>query len=128
MRDEAFLDQFEQCTLPKEYFKHRGHLRIAWLYLNRYSFPEACDHIRSGIKRYAASLGASQIYHETVTMTWARLVSNAMKIKNTDTFTDFEAAHPQLFNSKLIYEYYSTSLLESDAAKQEWIAPDLKSL
>lgn len=128
MRDEAFLNQFEQCTLPKEYFKHKGHLRIAWLYLGKYSFPEACDHIRSGIKRYAASLGASQIYHETMTMAWVRLVFNAMQTQRAETFADFEAANPQLFNSKLIHEYYSASLLQSDAAKQAWIEPDLKSL
>lgn len=128
MRDESFLNQFEECTLPKEHFKHRGHVRIAWLYLNRFPFDEACDHIRNGIQRYAASLGASQIYHETMTMAWARLVFNAMQAKNAHTFDDFAAAHPSLFNSQLIHEYYSAPLLQSDAAKQQWIEPDLKSL
>ena len=127
MQDHAFLQQFENCTLPKENFKHKGHLRIAWIYLCHHPFPLALEHIAAGIKKYAASLGASQIYHETMTQAWARLVSAAMQAENTETFDQFIHLHPQLLNSNALAEYYSPECLASNNAKCEWVQPDLKS-
>jgi hypothetical protein len=41
MTDDAFLSAFEACTLDPQHFNHRGHVRLAWLYLQRYPFDEA---------------------------------------------------------------------------------------
>lgn len=128
MNDQDFLNQFEVCSLPKEHFKHRGHLRIAWLYLDKYPYPEAVRAVRTGIMKYAASLGAAQIFHETVTLTWIQLVAAARHKKDTSSFDDFMAENPELANSKLIYEYYSPELLQTETAKNAWQPPDLQKL
>lgn len=128
MNDQDFLQQFEACSLPKELFKHRGHLRVTWLYLEKYAYPEAVDAVRDGIKKYAASLGAAQIFHETMTLAWIKLVAAARHQKDASSFEDFMAAHPELANSKLIHEYYSLELLQTDAARNAWLTPDLQPL
>ncbi len=95
MQDQEFLAQFEQCTLPKENFRHRGHLRICWYYLSHYPVNEANQRIVEGIKRYAASLGASHIYDETLTQSWIARVQQAMDKSYLD-FAEFIIHHPEL--------------------------------
>src|SRR5579885_227640 len=98
IHDNEFKLQFENCTLSKDKFGHRGHLRIAWIYLSLYPFSQALELITSGIKRYAASLGASHIYHETLTQVWAKLVNKAIQKKQSRTFEDFLLTHPFLLD------------------------------
>ena len=38
---QQFLEQFENQTLDPNYFDHRGHIRLAWLYLNDATFDQA---------------------------------------------------------------------------------------
>jgi hypothetical protein len=128
MTDQEFLNQFELCTLPKEYFTHQGHLRMTWLYLNSNPYPQALQLISRGIQHYAASLGATQKYHETITQAWARLVHLSMQKQNAVTFDEFISKNQHLLDSKLVLKYYSAELLGSAEAKQRWIEPDFMRL
>ncbi|VVC76268.1 hypothetical protein AQUSIP_15770 [Aquicella siphonis] len=128
MHDQEFLRQFETLTLAKSEFSHQGHLRIAWLYLGKNTFEQAVYQITHGIRRYAAHLGAAHIYHETLTKTWIHLVRAAMIIQTHKTFEEFLLGHPHLQNKALPFQYYSEALLQSEAARKQWIEPDLKSL
>lgn len=126
MQDSIFLAEFEHCTLPKEYFKHQGHLRITWIYLTRYSLDQAIPLIKQGILRYATSLGAAHIYHETLTCAWIYLVKAAMQ--SEDCFATFMKNNPQLLDKNLPFQYYSQALLNSDHARKTWVEPDLQIL
>ena len=53
--DEAFLKAFEDCTLPFEQWKHRAHLKVAYLYLRHLPYAPALDKIRANIRRYNAA-------------------------------------------------------------------------
>ena len=59
--DSHFLQQFEQATLPAALFDHLGHLRAAFLFLERESVILAQRHFASAIQRYAAALGKEPI-------------------------------------------------------------------
>lgn len=125
MNDEIFLSQFETCILPKEHFNHRGHLRIAWLYLNQNTYEVALFKLTHGLRRYATSLNAAHIYHETLTRLWIYLVYKAIT-KKYSSFEDFIQANTELLNKSLPYQYYSTTLLDSEEARRYWIEPDLQ--
>jgi hypothetical protein len=125
MQDQEFYVQFENCTLPKEYFRHYGHLRICWINLSRHELDIAMPLITAGIKRYAASLGAAHIYHETLTRAWIYLVHEARDNIVHATFEDFITHHQELMDKSLPYQYYSDTILNSETAKQTWIAPDI---
>lgn len=127
MSDDMFLFQFENCTLPKENFKHQGHLRLAWLYLNNYSFDQAFIHLSQGILRFATSLNAQHIYHETLTRVWLHLVHQAMH-QPADNFSAFIANNPHLLDKHLPLHYYSHAHLFSDLARKQWVEPDLKAI
>jgi hypothetical protein len=98
MTDEDFVQQIEACTLPKEAFTHRNHLRLAWLYLSDRQNGAPEDRIAETIQRYAASLGATRKYSHSLTMTWMGLVDAAMKVTPASSFEVFIAAHAELLD------------------------------
>jgi hypothetical protein len=128
MTDSEFLKAFEECTIPNTEFNHRAHIRMAWLYLNQEGYESGSRKIVDGIKRFAA-FHHSQLYHETITHFWIRLVQHA--ISEHPKITDFDlllAQVPCLTRTGSIYQHYSKELLKTARAKQEWCDPDLLSL
>jgi hypothetical protein len=129
MTDQEFAEAFEKCELPKELFHHRDHLRLAWIYLQRYGSTQAEARISESIRRYAAHLGVSEKYHETITVAWLRLVRQASDCAPRGAgFVGVLAACPHLLKQDALREYYSGAALESERARHVFVEPDLKAL
>jgi hypothetical protein len=125
MNDSEFLQAFEEGTLRP--FPHRSHIRMAWLYLRAHRWEVGVQKIRGGIRRYAEGLGASSKYHETITLFWAHLVYYVIQcFPEVDDFDTLVALHPGLLDASLITRHYSDRLLYSEAARFQWIAPDMQ--
>src|ERR1043165_6040816 len=112
--DREFVAAFEDCTLPPELFPHRAHVRLAWLYLREESLLRVLPRYTEGIKRYAASLGASAKYHETIT--WAFLFLIHERMQDEETFEAFAARNADLFEP-ILRQYYRPETLGSDRAQ-----------
>jgi hypothetical protein len=129
MSDDAFVEAFESCALPKGAFHHRDHIRLAWLYLRQHDFPVAAGRIEQSIRRFAAHLGISEKYHHTITIVWLRLVATALrKSPGTGTLENLFEQHPELLDQNLPFQFYSRERMLSDAARSAWIEPDLQPL
>jgi N-formylglutamate deformylase len=100
MTDDEFLQQIEGCTLPKEAFTHRNHLRLAWLYLNDRQAGDPDVRIAATIQRYATSIGAATKYDHELTMRWMRLVEAAIAAAPAASFDQFIAARPELLTTR----------------------------
>ncbi|WP_323844000.1 hypothetical protein [Microbulbifer magnicolonia] len=125
--DETLIAQFRDRTLSPEYFDHRGHLRVAWLYLRRYPLADACAHMCADTRAYATSLGAPGKYHHTITEALMRIVGLRLCGSENQNFDAFLAANPELLRnaSGLLRRHYSDACLDSEAARSGWVAPDL---
>jgi hypothetical protein len=129
MDDSAFVAAFEDCTLPTTLFRHREHLRLAWLYLRDLPYDEAALRMEQSIRRYAAHHGASDKYHHTVTMLWMRLIAAARdETPGASTFEAFIAAHPDLLDKETPRRFYSAQRFASVEARTRWVEPDLAAL
>ena len=53
--DAKFLQAFEECTLPFAEWRHRAHIKVAYLYLCALPFDAALNKARANIKRYNAA-------------------------------------------------------------------------
>jgi hypothetical protein len=125
--DEAFRRAFERCTIPNEAFRHRDHIRLAWIYLRDSDLDGAITRITESIRRYADHHGASGRYHETLTQAWARIVALAIAATPRAASVDeLLAAHPHLLDKGLPLRHFSGTLLWSDAARRQWVEPDLR--
>jgi hypothetical protein len=133
MNDEEHLRRFEDHSLPKEQWTHRAHLKVAYLYLNRFSQPKALARLRLGIQAYNSAQGIQDTptggYHETMTQVWLQLLHSALRqfgpAKSADAF--FEA-QPQLCDKNTPLLFYSRDRLMSPEAKHSFVAPDLTAL
>jgi hypothetical protein len=127
--DENFLRAFEDLSFPGVQFHHREHLRVAWLYLKSSDASRAAERMSAGIRRFANHHGATQKYHHTLTLFWMRLVAVALVETPPDsTFEEFLTANPELGDKNLFAKYFSETLLQTPAARESWVEPDLQPL
>jgi hypothetical protein len=127
--DEDFLRAFEDLSFPADQFHHREHIRAAWLYLRSSDAPRAAERMCDGIRRFANHHGATQKYHHTLTLGWMRLVAAALiETPEAYTFEQFIATQPQLMDTNLLAKHFSKELLQTAAAREDWVEPDLNPL
>src|ERR1700736_1437278 len=80
MLDDAdFLHAFETGALPSSAFRHRDHLRLAWLYLRRDGAETGAQAVVDGIRHFATAHGAADRFHETLTRFWVHLVQHLLE-------------------------------------------------
>lgn len=130
MNDADFLQALEDCSLDKVHFDHRGHLRAAWLYLEKYPFEEAATRCGNAIRRYAGHLGATGKYHVTLTRAFMYIIADLRRSHPADDWQSFIAACPDLVTrpKALVARHYSEEVLGSDKARTGFIEPDRESL
>ena len=129
MKDEAFARAFENGFVTPEEFDHLAHVRVAWVYLRETASLEAAlSRMRDGIRRFAASAGASQKYHETITVLWMRILADVKAGGASGDLADVLRAHPELADKELPLRYYSRERLFSDEARAAWVEPDRQPL
>ncbi len=129
MDDREFLRLFHEGSLPSEEFRHRGHLRLAWLVLSCHQRDEAENILGREIRRFAIASGAPSKYHDTLTRFWVRLVGHAMEYSpGVRSIDDLLAMFPFLIERSLPYRHWRGETLNSDRARAGWVEPDLVSL
>ena len=124
------MTQFENQTLNSIHFKHIGHLRLAWLYLNSNDVDTAIKLICSGIQAYAESLGATTKFHLTITDAIVRIMAKrvgAMAEKKWDLFLD---ENNDLVEDALsvLHQYFSKDILFSEEARISLVQSDIRPL
>ena len=118
MNDQEFLKGFHERTLSSENFRHRDHLRLAWLVLRRHSLEEALSILSNEIRLYATSKGATSTFNETLTRFWIRLVNHVIQTNpNLQEFERFLNAYPYLLEKQLQYLSLRQETLSSPGAR-----------
>jgi hypothetical protein len=133
MDDDAFLKDFASCAIPHDRWRHRDHIKTAYLYLVRHPFDEALDRMRAGIQALNRAHKTPETlergYHETITLAWFLLVAAALRehgaAENADTFCD---RHPDLTDKNALRRFYSRDRIMSLEAKAAFVEPDLTPL
>jgi ADP-ribosylation factor protein 1 len=137
--DNLFLEKFSNYSLDS--WDHYTHLRIAWIYLTRYSRQQAMPLIFNGIRSFiensprtkpsAANNNRGTTFHETMTYFWVHVVHYAIIATKLpeNTFKTFLVMNPQLSNGGLFLEYYTKdTMLMNPQSRKEVMLPDKKSL
>lgn len=109
-------------------FDHRQHVKFAWTVLEDSSEIEAVDIVGSEIREYAA-LHAPGKYHETLTEFWVRLVAHTRGHAVAGDGFDEHVARFQILTNRNAHKlHYSSTLIASARARQEFVEPDLLAL
>lgn len=120
-----FISEFETDTLPGE-FHHADHVRLAFAYLSEFPVLEALERFVSGLKRFAAARGNTQLYHETITHAYFFLIRERIARSSDRDWDCFARENPDLLQWKpgILGRYYRESTLQSDLARTVFLFPD----
>ena len=126
--DRELLGSFESCSLSPAEFRHRDHVRLAYIYLTLHDTDAALSAMRTGLHRFLVHVGAPPTkYHETVTRAWLLAVEHFMREAGpTVRFEQFAASSPRLFAHGAMETHYTPDLLWSEEARQRFVEPDLQ--
>lgn len=124
--DDAFMEAFAAGTLGDGAFRHRDHVRMAWLYLERWPLAEAAGRFIADLQRFAGARGAPNLYHATITWAYLLIVHERRAASPAATWDAFAAAHPDLLGWKpsILDRYYRSETLWSDRARRVFVMPD----
>ena len=118
-------------TLDPDSFDHESHIRLAWYYLTRWPYDQAVDRFDQDFFRFIVSAGAEIKYHKTITHALLQLIASHLDQEQCRTDWQFfkQDAEP-LFTDAfgLLQRFYSSDLLDSDAARKDIQSPDVKDM
>ena len=123
MTEAEFIRSFEALE-PQPHFNHVDHVRLGWAYLEQMPLEEAKGRFRASLKAFAGSIGKSQIYHETITMLFMRLIDE--RKEPGESWPEFQARNSDLLidGKGLMLRYYRKETLDSAEARAKYLPPD----
>ena len=125
---QAFVEAWEQGTLPRAQWSHAAHVGIGACYTVRYG-EGALAKIREGIVRYNDAVGTANTessgYHETLTRLWAGVVAEAVAGFSSEWLAARHAVQRFGEDRDLPRRFYSFDVVRSVEARRTWVAPDL---
>lgn len=127
MTDDEFLAQFEDGTLPLERFHHADHVRMAFLYLQRYPAVDALRRFSESLAKFAVAHGKTGLYNETVTWAYLLIIHERLaRAGRPQTWLEFAAGNQDLLSWKdsVLKKYYREETLNSELAKKTFVLPD----
>ena len=111
---------------PGGAFRHREHIHLAYIAVQRYGPGRATAMVAGWIKQLAAYHRAPQKFNATVTRAWTEIVAHHMAIAPPGTdFASFAERYPALLDKRLLTRHYTARTLASPAARTGWVDPDL---
>ena len=127
LTDEEFEQQFSSCLLNPSVFSHEAHLRLAWIYIDKYGLEQAKTKIQKQLQDFVSHVGATDKYHKTLTIVATHAVNHFKNQSKSANFQDFILEFPRLKNDfkGMISSHYSFNVFNSPKAKLEFIKPDL---
>lgn len=107
-------------------FRHRQHIHLAFLAVQRYGAARAAEVVAGWIRHIAAYERAPQKFNATVTRAWTEIVAHHVAAGPPGIdFDSFAQRSPALLDKRLLARHYSARVLASAAARTGWVEPDL---
>jgi hypothetical protein len=125
--DREFRMAFEAGAFTPADFSHRAHVRLGYVYLADSDVDLALERMRAALVSFLSHHGIpASKYHETLTRAWILAVHHFMhRSPEATSADDFIDRNPMLLDTKIMLTHYSAGLLFSDAARAEFVEPDL---
>ena len=113
-------------TGPAGQFRHRQHIKLAFLAVRHYGMPAATGKVCTWIRQISVYERAPQKYHHTVSRAWVELVAHHVtEAPECPDFDAFAERNPALMGKRLLSRHYRSSTLASETARHDWVEPDL---
>ena len=132
---------FENKTIPTSEFSHLAHIAVALAYLERMPQQQALMRMRENIRAYAAHHGVGNLYHETLTTFWMKVLDhvgsnyeldpsrhNLATKSDVPLWQRINAIVARWGNRGPVDAHYTREVIASDEARKDWVPPDREPL
>ena len=122
----ALVAAFESATIPASEFTHAAHIAVAVNYLAGSPQRNALAKMRENIRAFAAHHGVNNLYHETLTTFWMRLLDHVARTQDVDLplWRRINLIVERWGNRAPVDAHFSRELISSQAARERWVEPD----
>ncbi len=122
----ALVSAFENATIPASEFTHAAHIAVALSYLDASPPEQALARMREKIRAFAAHHGVGNLYHETLTTFWMRLLEHIASTSDVDLplWRRINLIVEHWTKRRPVEAHYSRELIRSQAARDKWVPPD----
>ncbi len=122
----ALVTGFENASIPASEFTQAAHIAVALSYLNALPPEQALARMREKIRAFATHHGVSNLYHETLTMFWMKLLDHVAGTYDVDLplFRRINLIVARWGTRAPIDAHYTRELITSPAARERWVSPD----
>jgi len=122
----ALVEAFEAATIPPSQFTHYAHIAVALSYLDRLPLAEALERMREKLSQFTARHHLVDLYHETLTTFWMRLLDHVARLHYRDVplWRRINLIVARWGTAGPVEAHYSRELIKSKAAREDWIEPD----
>jgi hypothetical protein len=122
----ALVHAFETASIPAAEFTHVAHIAVALTYLAELPPDQALERMRKKIRTFAAHHGVHDLYHETLTTFWMRLLHHLACSCNADLplWRRINLIVARWGTRAPVDAHYSPALIKSTSARQHYVPPD----
>jgi hypothetical protein len=122
----TLVSAFENATIPASEFTHAAHIAVALSYLDSFPPEQALERMREKIRAFAAHHGVGNLYHETLTTFWMRLLEHIASTSDVDVplWRRINLIVEHWTKRRPVEAHYSRELIRSQAARDKWVPPD----
>jgi len=121
--DREQLERFIRGEFDAERFPHREHVRMAFVMLQGYDFPESVLHYSRALRTMAARAGKPQAFHQTVTIAFLSLIAERLEAGEWADFSAFARDNPDLLDKGAVARWYRPERLASAGARRTFLLP-----
>ena len=97
--DGQFEQLFSSCTLNPALFNHTAHVRLAFIYLQKYGLEEAISRVSVQIQQFDRTHGDGTKFDSKLTEDAVRLVYAHMQESKSENFQSFLLRYPMFLVS-----------------------------
>ena len=97
------------------------HVRVSWIYAGRLPPEVALLRLCAGLRQLAARAGHPEKFHATITWAYASLITE--RWRENESFDEFTARCPELFDGSALSERYSRDALHAPRAREAFLLP-----
>ena len=118
------LERFMRGDFEAARFPHREHVRMAFVMLQHYDFPESVLHYSRALRTMAARAGKPQAFHQTVTIAFLSLIAERLEGGEWHDFAAFTRDNPDLLDKGAVARWYRPERLASARARRTFLLPE----
>jgi hypothetical protein len=122
----TLVDAFETATISPSQFTHAAHIAVALSYLETLPLTGALARMREKLFHFTARNHLVDLYHETLTTFWMRLLDHLAQTHYRDVplWRRINLIVARWGTAAPVEAHYSRDLIKSKTAREQWVPPD----